>query len=140
MEPGTFARSWKFKGQDVCREGCRFDFGFCFLISVTSRVSYCPSKKSHSFRIQFSACMVTLHASVSLQTERCCSHLAVSLTDPAPVLPGPGRFHQHRGCVETSSPGDAGSLLQCDCFPLKYSLGEGRSAYRKLEGGLSRAG
>lgn len=81
-------------------------------------MSYCPSKKSHLFPIQFSAWIMTLHAPDLLPTERCCSNLAVSLNDHTPLSA------KQRDYVD-SSPGDAGSLLQFNCFPLKYSPGGG---------------
>ena len=92
VEIGTFAglRDAKANIDYVCRECCRFVFGFCFLHLVSSTMSYCPSKKSRSFSVQFYVWIVMLHALVPLHMEQHCSNLAVSLDDSTLVGLCPG--------------------------------------------------
>lgn len=106
VETGTFAglRGLKANIDSACRECCRFVLGFCFLLLVTSRMSFCPSKKSHLFSIQFCVWIVTLRDPVVYRWSSTAAKLLVPLDGPTPLSVG-------------SSPGDVGTLLQFNHFP-----------------------
>lgn len=81
--------------QIVCREGCMIVFGFCYLLSVTSRKSYCPSKKSHYFPSD----LVPDYAAVCpgpITQERRCMHLQCPYVTMSTVCQAPW-LCQHRG-------------------------------------------